>query len=246
MGDLQSVTSSEGQDTLSGIVGAESSGTATANERGLRDVVNDIETADPGGGGIITTTNRQDEPEYEVGYGKPPREFQFKTGQRVKGAGRPPGSKNLATILERILRRPVSMRRGNNVVKVPMAAAIYETYALKAIEGDRPAFNAVFNVASKAGLLNRPKDDAENGNSSKLIAAASSGRPSDKYAESIDLNLLSREEQVELSRLLELLDACDDVLGLEAEKLLRLQQLLSKGRAGNVVPQDNEDVKKAA
>jgi Family of unknown function (DUF5681) len=44
--------------------------------------------------------------DYEVGYKKPPVATRFKTGNRANPHGRPRGSKNLATLLERALDMP--------------------------------------------------------------------------------------------------------------------------------------------
>jgi Family of unknown function (DUF5681) len=41
--------------------------------------------------------------DYQTGYKKPPLATRFKKGNRVNPRGRPPGSKNLATLLERAL-----------------------------------------------------------------------------------------------------------------------------------------------
>ena len=49
----------------------------------------------------------KDEPQYEVGYGKPPRSGQFTKGKSGNPKGRPKGSKNLASIVLRESRQPV-------------------------------------------------------------------------------------------------------------------------------------------
>jgi len=41
--------------------------------------------------------------DYEVGYGKPPRDARFKEGQSGNPRGRPPGLKNLKTLLSEAL-----------------------------------------------------------------------------------------------------------------------------------------------
>ncbi|MGY3477315.1 DUF5681 domain-containing protein [Bradyrhizobium ottawaense] len=53
-----------------------------------------------------------------VGYGRPPREHQFKPGQSGNKNGRPKGSKNEATIINEILDRKIpsvtTARRGRS------------------------------------------------------------------------------------------------------------------------------------
>ena len=45
--------------------------------------------------------------DYEVGYGKPPRHTRFTKGQSGNPRGRPPGAKNLKTLLSEALNEPV-------------------------------------------------------------------------------------------------------------------------------------------
>jgi hypothetical protein len=46
---------------------------------------------------------RDKDGDYEVGYGKPPRDGQFKRGQSGNPKGRPTGKKSLSTVLEDVL-----------------------------------------------------------------------------------------------------------------------------------------------
>ena len=45
--------------------------------------------------------------DYEVGYGKPPRQTRFRKGQSGNPRGRSPGTKNLKTLLNDALNEPV-------------------------------------------------------------------------------------------------------------------------------------------
>jgi hypothetical protein len=45
--------------------------------------------------------------DYEVGYGKPPRQTRFQPGQSGNPRGRPRGSQNLSTLLSQALEEPV-------------------------------------------------------------------------------------------------------------------------------------------
>jgi hypothetical protein len=62
---------------------------------------------------------------YEVGFGKPPRQTQFKKGQSGNRNGRPRGSKNLNTLLSQELKeRLVVTENGQRKQVTKMQAAI--------------------------------------------------------------------------------------------------------------------------
>lgn len=55
--------------------------------------------------------------EYEVGYGKPPKETRFKPGQSGNKKGRPKGSKNTLTCINEILNQKVAVTDEKGKVK---------------------------------------------------------------------------------------------------------------------------------
>jgi len=155
----------------------------------------------------MVDSNEQGAPAYAIGYGRPPKETQFKTGQRGNPKGRPPGSANIKTVVERTLKKKISVRKGNKTSKVPMMQAIAETFALKAAQGDRHATAVVINMASKSGVWSGPGDNAATSEASGSMAPARNPAPSDKLFEGIDPDLLSNDEQVELAGYAEEVDA---------------------------------------
>ena len=62
--------------------------------------------------------------DYEVGYGKPPRNTQFKKGQSGNPRGRPSGSKNLATLISVALNEPVIVVENGGRRKITKREAI--------------------------------------------------------------------------------------------------------------------------
>lgn len=84
----------------------------------------------------------------DVGYGRPPREYQFKPGQSGNKRGRPKGSKNEATIIEELSSRKVEVRQNGREKKITLLEAIWLRCAEDALKG---------NLKAAAFLLNRIK-----------------------------------------------------------------------------------------
>ena len=102
---------------------------------------------------------------YPVGYGRPPRETQFKPGQSGNKHGRPKGSKNEATIINELLNRKIPIRQNGSLRKITLLEAILFKFAEDALKG---------NPKSAAFLLNRKQ------------AADSSGQPMDAVLDADD------------------------------------------------------------
>ena len=189
-------------------------------------------------------SNKQGEP-YKVGYGCPPKETQFKPGQRANPKGRPRGSTNLRTVVEQSLKKKIPVRRGNKTSKVTMLEAITDTQALKAVQGDRQATSVLINLAAKAGVFCPPNDGATPA-ASDPVAATGSAPASAALLESVDPTRLSRDEQIELSRIAERIDAAGDVIALSSDDFARLKQIVNKGRGKDVVPNAGDGLEQAA
>jgi len=77
--------------------------------------------------------------EYEVGYKRPPKHFQFKEGHSGNPKGRPKGSKNLRTVLDEIFNQKVQIHQGGNSYQVTIIEAIVRRLANDALNGDKRA-----------------------------------------------------------------------------------------------------------
>ena len=62
--------------------------------------------------------------DYRVGYGRPPRHTQFKPGKVGNPRGRPRGSANARTVVERALNKQIKVRKGKKTHKISMLEAL--------------------------------------------------------------------------------------------------------------------------
>jgi hypothetical protein len=74
--------------------------------------------------------------DYDVGYGKPPKQTQFKPGHSGNPRGRPKGTKNLKTDLMEELSEMVSVREGDRSQNVSKQRAVVKTLLAYTLKGD--------------------------------------------------------------------------------------------------------------
>ena len=80
------------------------------------------------------TTDSNDKSDDTVGYKKPPRHAQFKPGQSGNSKGRPKPSATFADVLQKQLRKNVTVTLGKKVQKVSMLEMIAAIHAQAADE----------------------------------------------------------------------------------------------------------------
>jgi hypothetical protein len=76
---------------------------------------------------------------YGVGYGKPPKDTQFKKGQSGNPKGRPKGTFNLATVLGKALRERVVINENGERRTITKLEAAAKQLVNKAASGDLTA-----------------------------------------------------------------------------------------------------------
>jgi Family of unknown function (DUF5681) len=96
------------------------------------------------------------DPEYRVGPGRPPKEYQFKPGQsgNPKGARQKPRSiaPDLKALLERALSGKVTLRQGEQEKIITKAAAGIEQLVNQFAKGDRHARRDLIALAERLGV----------------------------------------------------------------------------------------------
>ena len=77
---------------------------------------------------------------YDIGYGRPPKQNQFKPGKSGNPTGRPKGSRNLKTDLQEELQKEVKVTEGNKQAVVSKQRALVISLAARALRrADFPA-----------------------------------------------------------------------------------------------------------
>ena len=92
------------------------------------------------------------------GYGKPPAATQFKKGVSGNPAGRPKGSKSLATIIAQMCSRKITVNIAGKQRKVNMLEAMMMQLNIKAASGDLKAIRQVIALQQIYGEGERTKD----------------------------------------------------------------------------------------
>jgi hypothetical protein len=86
------------------------------------------------------------EDDYKVGYGKPPHHTRFKRGQSGNPRGRPPGAKNLSTLLTEALNEPVVIAENGGRRKISKREAIIKQLVNQSAKGDWRAVKLLLDI----------------------------------------------------------------------------------------------------
>lgn len=95
-------------------------------------------------------SNDDEQTPYPVGYRKPPREHQFEPGRSGNPRGRPRKSRNLNTLLEAELDRPIIIKEHGRERRIAKREAIAKRVVANALNGD----HRTLALLLKAGRAN--------------------------------------------------------------------------------------------
>jgi hypothetical protein len=107
--------------------------------------------------------------DYQIGYGKPPKNSRFRKGRSGNPKGRPNGARSLKTDLATELGKRIDVREGERRHRVSKQEALIKRLIEKGLSGDPRAMTAIFNLMIRAFGLDEgethaselPADDQE-------------------------------------------------------------------------------------
>jgi hypothetical protein len=101
----------------------------------------------------MSRAKADEEGEYEVGKGRPPKETRWKKGQSGNPRGRPksrkPGPVDVAAVLE----TPVQVRVGSRKTKMSTFEASFRQLAKRAVDGHLPAIRKFLKTCEQYGVI---------------------------------------------------------------------------------------------
>jgi len=95
-------------------------------------------------------SNGKNDEGFDIGYGKPPRNRRFRKGRSGNPKGRPKGTLNLATVLERALREPVVIDENGLRRTITKMEAAVKQLVNRAASGDLAALRQLLALVASA------------------------------------------------------------------------------------------------
>lgn len=102
---------------------------------------------------------RDGEGEYRVGYGKPPVETRFKRGQSGNPRGRPPGAKNLASLLNEALNELVLVAENGERKRISKRKAAFKQLVNEAAKGNWRALKLLIDILQDIERRTEPQTE---------------------------------------------------------------------------------------
>lgn len=184
--------------------------------------------------GEASNTSDGPKADYRVGYKRPPLQTRFAPGQSGNPKGRPKGTPNHRTTINRVMKEKVSVREGEKTRRVTKFEAMLQAQASKGMKGDARSAGMVITVMGKTGLLGDQRDEVNTNDLQMEPNPTEVRKPrlSDSLFDGLDGTLLTDEDKIELAGFAERIDA-SGLATLTTSDLTRIQELIKKGKGEN-------------
>lgn len=90
---------------------------------------------------------------YQIGYKRPPKEGQFSKGKSGNPKGRPKGSKNFMTLLDKELGQSIVVNENGKKKTVTRLQAMVKRLVNQALQGEQRSFLTLIEVMRRTGKL---------------------------------------------------------------------------------------------
>ncbi len=109
--------------------------------------------------------------DYQVGFKKPPVHSQFKKGQSGNAKGRPKGTQNFITVINRALNEKIPIVENGRRRSITKLEATVKQLCNKAAQGDARSIQQVLSLGSLIGIQ-APKSIKELDNDESAVMAS--------------------------------------------------------------------------
>lgn len=97
---------------------------------------------------------------FEIGYKRPPKSGQFKSGKSGNPKGRPKGSSNLLTVLEKELGQSIVVNESGKKKTVTRLQAMVKRLVAGALQGEARALLTLVDILRRTGKLAEVTQDS--------------------------------------------------------------------------------------
>jgi hypothetical protein len=105
----------------------------------------------------------------KTGYGRPPKQHQFKPGQSGNPRGRPKGAKSTATLIDEIFKRKVRIRTERGVRKITVHEAMLTGFTDRGLKGDTKSAAFLFDRRDRAEAAGDQADSDTTADEQQII-----------------------------------------------------------------------------
>jgi hypothetical protein len=97
---------------------------------------------------------------YDIGYKRPPKSGQFKKGKSGNSKGRPKGSKNFLTLLEKELSQSITVNENGKKKTVSRLQAMVMRMVAGALQGEPKALLTLVDILRRTGQMSHAEPES--------------------------------------------------------------------------------------